>query len=194
LAVGAHNDVLMVLAIVIALWLLQRERWLFGLLALLLAAHVKLTALLLLPVVGLWLIQRFGWRAAVTVRLVALLCMFPLSWLLYAPLGGWATLLFCLLAGALMVVLLDLGALFYRSTKSAMCDERALWSCGLAVIVAYLLVGSFWLMPWYGLWALPLAALLPASRCLGLGHCWPKPRTAAAARSRRHTTAATIAW
>jgi hypothetical protein len=222
-AVGAHNDVLMVLAIVIALWLLQRERWLFGLLALLLAAHVKLTALLLLPVIGLWLIQRVGWRAAVTVGLVALLCMFPLSWLLYAPLGGWATLprmlaertqflafspadllyralqeqagwseldarllatraatlLFCLLAGALMVVLLDLRALFRRSTKSAMCDERALWSCGLAVIVAYLLVGSFWLMPWYGLWALPLAALLPASRwmrrlmpALTLGLLW----------------------
>lgn len=222
-AVGAHNDVIMVLAIVVALWLFQRERWLLGLLALLLAAHVKLTALLLLPVVGLWLLRRVGWRAAVTLGLVALLCMLPLSWLLYAPLGGWATLpkmlaertqflafspadllyralqeqagwgeldarllatraatlLFCLLAGALMVVLLDLGALFRRSTKGARCDERALWNCGLAVIVAYLLVGSFWLMPWYGLWALPLAALLPASRwmrcvmpALTLGLLW----------------------
>lgn len=222
-AIGAHNDVIMVLAIVVALWLFLRERWLLGLLALLLAAHVKLTALLLLPVVGLWLIRRVGWQAAVTLGLVALICMLPLSWLLYAPLGGWATLpqmlaertqflafspadllyrtlqeqagwseldartlatqvatlLFCLLAGGLMVVLLDLRALFRRSTKSAMCDESALWSCGLAVIVTYLLVGSFWLMPWYGLWALPLATLMPASRwmrylmpALTLGLLW----------------------
>jgi hypothetical protein len=222
-AVGAHNDVMMVLAIVVALWLFQRERWLLGLLALLLAAHVKLTALLLLPVAGLWLIRRTGWRAAVTVGLLALACILPLSWLLYAPLGGWATLpkmlaertqflalspadlfyralqeqagwserdarllatraatlLFCLLAGGLMVVLLDLRALFRRNPKGALCDDRALWSCGLAVVVAYLLVGSFWLMPWYGLWALPLAALLPASRwmrrvmpALTLGLLW----------------------
>ena len=51
-AMGAHNDLLMLVAILAALLLFQRQRWVWGLLALALAAHVKLTALLVLPVAG----------------------------------------------------------------------------------------------------------------------------------------------
>ena len=223
-AVGAHNDLILVLWLLGALWLLQRERWLLGLLALLLAAHVKLTALLLLPVIALWLIRRIGWRAAVTRGLLALGLVLPLSWLLYAPLGGWATLprmlrertqflantpadllyrwlqeragwdelaarqlatlgatvLFCLIAAALMATMLNLwAALRPAATRAAPVDDAALWRCGLAVTTAYLLVGGFWFMPWYVLWALPLAALMPASSwmrvwlpALTLGALW----------------------
>lgn len=197
-AVGAHNDVIMALFVLLALWLLQRQRWIAGVVALLLAAHVKLTALLVLPVVGLYLLRRTGWRRALSMGGIALAIMVPLSWLLYAPLGGWATLprmlrertlflanspadllyrwlqeqegwaeatarqfamsgstaLFCLIAAALLFALLRLPSV----------DDEALWRCGLAVSVAYLLAGSFWFMPWYVLWALPLAALLPTSR------------------------------
>jgi hypothetical protein len=53
---------------------------------------VKLTALLLLPVLGLWLLQRCGWWRTIRISLSALLIAIPVSWLLYAPLGGWATL------------------------------------------------------------------------------------------------------
>ena len=45
-AMGAHNDLLMLVAILAALLLFQRQHWMWGLLALALAAHVKLTALL----------------------------------------------------------------------------------------------------------------------------------------------------
>ena len=223
-AVGAHNDLLLALWLLAALWLLQRNHWLLGLLALLLAAHVKLTALLLLPVVALWLIRRIGWRAAVARGLLTLACALPLSWLLYAPLGGWATLprmlrertqflantpadllyrwlqeragwdelaarqlatlgatlLFCLIAAGLIAVMLNaLAALRPAATRAAPVDDAALWRCGLAVTTAYLLVGGFWFMPWYVLWALPLAALMPASRwmrwwlpALTLGALW----------------------
>jgi hypothetical protein len=90
--VGAHNDVLMLVFVLLALLLFQRHRWLLGWLALALAAHVKLTALLLLPVLGLWLVQRRGWWRAVAISSAAALIALPLSWLLYQPLGGWATL------------------------------------------------------------------------------------------------------
>ncbi|HSH80494.1 MAG TPA: glycosyltransferase 87 family protein [Herpetosiphonaceae bacterium] len=91
-AVGAHNDGIMLAFILVALLLVQRERWLLGILALGLAAHVKVTALLLLPVMGLWLVRRRGWRHALAISAVALAFLAPLSWALYAPLGGWQTL------------------------------------------------------------------------------------------------------
>jgi hypothetical protein len=91
-AVGAHNDGLMLVLILVAALLYQRQRWLLGLLALGLAAHVKITALLLLPVFGLWLVQQRGWWRAIGTSVAALLVIVPVSWLLYAPLGGWATL------------------------------------------------------------------------------------------------------
>jgi hypothetical protein len=91
-AIGAHNDILMVLSMLASLWLLQRRRWVLGLVALLLAAHVKLTALLILPVVGLWLLRRCGWLRSIRIGALTLVVTLPLSWLLYAPLGGWLTL------------------------------------------------------------------------------------------------------
>ena len=220
-AVGAHNDLIMLLWMLGGLWLFQRERWLLGLLALLLAAHVKLTALLLLPVAGLWLLRRVGWRRSLDYTAGALAIMAPLSWLLYAPLGGWATLprmlrertlflansladllyrwlqeqqgwvepaarqlailgataLFCVLAGLLLLLLLDLRTLL--RPHAAPPADALLWRCSIAIFIAYLLVGSFWFMPWYALWALALAALLPASRwmrgwlpALCLGALW----------------------
>jgi ALG3 protein len=91
-AIGAHNDMLMLVLILGAVLLFQRQRWLLGLLALTLAAHVKITALILLPVLGLWMARRCGWRRAIRISSVAGLVGLVLSWLLYAPLGGWATL------------------------------------------------------------------------------------------------------
>jgi hypothetical protein len=91
-AIGAHNDLLMVAALLAALLLFQRQRWVWGLLALALAAHVKLTALLMLPVISLWLLRRCGWMRTLRICALALACALPLSWLLYAPFGGWVTL------------------------------------------------------------------------------------------------------
>lgn len=89
---GAHNDGIMLALILLALLLEQRDRWFLALLALGLAAHVKITALLLLPVMGLCLVRRWGWRSALGTSFAAIALLFPLSWALYAPLGGWKTL------------------------------------------------------------------------------------------------------
>jgi hypothetical protein len=90
-AMGAHNDLLMLVAILGALLLFQRRRWVWGLLVLALAAHVKLTALLVLPILGLWLLRRCGCIRTLRICAQALAVAIPISWLLYAPLGGWAT-------------------------------------------------------------------------------------------------------
>ena len=89
---GAHKDSLMIALLLLALSLFQHRRWLLGLLVVGLAAHVKLTALLLAPVIGIWLVRQIGWRHAIGLALVTCAILLPLSWLLYAPLGGWATL------------------------------------------------------------------------------------------------------
>jgi hypothetical protein len=91
-AIGGHNETLALLPILIAVWLFQRKRFFAGLMALLLAAHFKITLLVLLPVFCLWLLLALGWRAAVLRIGFALLLILPISWLLYAPLGGWGTL------------------------------------------------------------------------------------------------------
>jgi hypothetical protein len=91
--VGAHNDAVMMPLLLAMLWLVQRQRWLLALLALILAAHVKLTALMLTPLIGLvdcaaLRLAAGAWPGAGCNRRLALL----LSWLLYAPFGGWGTL------------------------------------------------------------------------------------------------------
>jgi hypothetical protein len=91
-AIGAHNDALLLVPLLLGLSLFQQRRWLGGLLALALAAHVKLTALLVAPVLGAWLLRQAGWQRTLTLGAAALAISVPASWLLYAPLGGWATL------------------------------------------------------------------------------------------------------
>lgn len=91
-AVGAHNDMVMLAFVLGSFLALQQRRWLAALLLLVLAAHVKLTALTLAPLYGLWLVRQLGWRRALAYAAVGASVSVALSWLLYAPLGGWATL------------------------------------------------------------------------------------------------------
>ena len=46
----------------------------------------------LAPVYGFWLVRQLGWRRALAYAAVTLGVGLAISWLLYAPLGGWATL------------------------------------------------------------------------------------------------------
>ncbi len=212
MALGAHNDSLMLPLMLLSLLLFQRRRWLFGLIALVLAAHVKLTALLLLPVLGLWLLRQCGWRRALLTGAAAGAIGVILSWLLYAPLGGWETLprmlrersLYLANSPAALMYRLSLErrllaqpdairmttqaatlafaavsvvvlARFWSRTRgcrpaavpssahdgTAIRCDLMLWRAGRWLVVAYLLVGSFWLQPWYLLWALALAVLIP---------------------------------
>ncbi|GAC1561225.1 MAG: alpha-(1-_6)-mannopyranosyltransferase A [Herpetosiphon sp.] len=91
-AVGAHNDGMMIILILLAVLLFQQRRWTMGLVALSFAAHVKVTALLLAPVFGLWLMRRLGFMRAIRTAIVAVVLVLPVSWLLYVHYGGWQTL------------------------------------------------------------------------------------------------------
>ena len=91
-AVGGHNDALMLVLVLSGWWLLQRQRPFWGILAIILAAHVKLTALIWLPACALWILWRWGWARALKIGLANLASGLALSWLLYAPFGGWGTL------------------------------------------------------------------------------------------------------
>jgi len=91
-AVGGHNDAVMLVLVLLCWWLLQRQRPFLAILALILAAHVKLTALIWLPACALWIVWRLGWVRALKIGLASIASGLTLSWLLYAPFGGWNTL------------------------------------------------------------------------------------------------------
>jgi hypothetical protein len=91
-AVGAHNDALLITLLLFVLWLLQRERWFPALWVLILALHIKLTAIVVIPVVALWLVRRCGWRRTLMLVAASAAVGLLLSWLLYAPFGGWRSL------------------------------------------------------------------------------------------------------
>jgi hypothetical protein len=91
-ALGGHNDALMLVLLLLCLWLLQQERPLLGMVVLILAAHVKLTALIWLPACGLWILRRWGWKRAWRTALESAGTGLALSWLLYAPFGSWQSL------------------------------------------------------------------------------------------------------
>jgi hypothetical protein len=91
-AVGGHNDAVMLVLVLFSCWLLQRKRPLWALLVLILAAHVKLTALIWLPMYAVWVLWNYGWRRTLKLFLVGSVSAVTLSWLLYLPFGGWQTL------------------------------------------------------------------------------------------------------
>ncbi len=204
-AVGAHNDMLMLALMLVSFWGLRRRLWLAALLLLLLAAHVKLTVLTLAPLYGLWLVRQVGWRRTLMYAALAALIGLAISWLLYAPLGGWATLprmleerqryvalsfhhlLYRLLyesgADADFARLLTIQApsFVYFIGSVVICgfmvgwrqadpaqpqtsDMHVFWRAATVTNLFYLLIGSFWFQPWYVLWVLAPASLLPASR------------------------------
>jgi hypothetical protein len=91
-AVGGHNDAVMLVLVLLGWWLLQRQRPFWALIALILAAHVKLTAFIWLPACAIWIARRYGWRRALKIGLASAASGLALSWLLYTPFGGWQTL------------------------------------------------------------------------------------------------------
>ena len=91
-AVGAHNEPLLIGFVLLAVFAFVRSQFVIGLLLLVLAAHVKITALLVLPAFALWLLHQRGWRRTLSVLSGVGVIGIALSWLLYAPLGGWASL------------------------------------------------------------------------------------------------------
>ena len=91
-AVGGHNDFLMLALFLASLLLLQKEKYFWALLALVLAAHVKLTALIWAPMVFFWLARKMGWRSAFLLAIKGLSAGLIISWVLFLPFEGWSSL------------------------------------------------------------------------------------------------------
>ncbi|HET9223290.1 MAG TPA: glycosyltransferase 87 family protein, partial [Roseiflexaceae bacterium] len=147
-AIGAHNDIVMMLAVLAALLLFQRRRWVTGLLALALAAHVKLTALLILPVLGLWLARRCGWRRALRDGAIALALALPLSWLLYAPLGGWITLRRMLNERAQLLINSPADLVYHLLQEQRGWSESAAWRAVTLGATILFFVGAAAVLAW----------------------------------------------
>jgi len=207
-ALGGHNDSVMLVLVLLCWWLLQRGHPILAMTALILAAHVKLTALIWLPTCFLWIFWRWGWKSTLKTVLMSAFSGLVLSWLLYAPFGGWQSLPHMLyerslfLANSLWHILKQLlinqwgwqterahqlsvylpsllfaaGALLiplriFNIRPNRWCielaalsvDDPKLWRALTAVSMLYLLIGSFWYQPWYLLWVIAPAILLPAS-------------------------------
>jgi hypothetical protein len=150
--VGGHNDALMLALTFLSWWLIQRQRIFWALMALVLAAHVKLTALIWLPVCALWIVWRYGWRLALKIGLASAASGLALSWLLYAPFGGWQTLPRMLeeraafLANSLWAILKEwLKNAWGWSTESAIRLSTRLpnWLFSLSVLLAALWMFNF---------------------------------------------------
>jgi hypothetical protein len=115
--IGGHNDAGMITLLLLGIWLLQRlpgrdpaqdkaggflqpgrEDLKFFILSglavvvFILAAHIKLTALVWLPVILVWLVKGWGWQRSLLAILAGILTGLFLSWLLYQPFDGWGTL------------------------------------------------------------------------------------------------------
>jgi hypothetical protein len=206
-AVGGHNDLLLLALWLASLWLMQRQRPFLALLTLILAAQVKLTALIWLPVYVLWIVRKWGWRRAVGRVGGGLVLGLAISWLLYLPFGGWATLprmlyerslylanspseviynfgkdlpgwpqwvarhlttqlpnwLFLISVGLWLVWRFNfLPKRWRRSQNLHEAADDYLWASITWMGLLYLLIGAFWFQPWYLLWVLAPAALLPA--------------------------------
>jgi hypothetical protein len=130
-AVGAHNDALMLLLVLLGARFLQRRRPIPALLLLLAAAHIKVTALLFLPAWLIWILDAVPGRSkakSLKSKLLdvglTLLIALPLSWLLYKPFGGWESLTRWL-ADRAPLFTTSLGALFYTEAQQIGWDTRS---------------------------------------------------------------------
>jgi len=177
---GAHNDVFVVLFMLLGMWLVLTERERLSGAALACAAAVKLTGGLILPFVLLatrrpreLMIGAAGttavlWGLAIVLwgphLLIGLEQQRDVESLRSVP-GLYAKELFgaqgptsaMLTVGAVVMVLAMAGLLWHTS-------RGGFWIDGAGWATLSLLLVLTWLMPWYIIWLLPLAALSTSRR------------------------------
>ncbi len=194
---GGHNDGWMLILVLLAAGAVLRGRGVLALLALALAAHFKITALLVLPPLGIVYWRRWGWRRTGQALLIALPLAAAGSWLLFQPLGGWQVWRVWLddrsrfahgslgywwayaqaSDGKVTADLARQSGIVASSIFAALLLGLLLWgwrrrtdlaTLAWGTVAGYLLIGAFWFQPWYGLWLLPWAVLSRSRRIMGL--------------------------
>ena len=193
-----HNDIVMVFWMLAAVWLLLRRRYTLTILALLIGALIKFIPLLLVPAAGLIALRNLSDRRArmrfVAVTGVAGLALIVVA---YAPFWQGPAILSIARRGQLFTTSLPAVFYnwlmpIWGADKAGSVISKSAWM--LTVIFAlwqsvhawhnphwrgfvlsafytlmfYLMVTVLWFMPWYSLWPLGLAPMLPSGRYVRL--------------------------
>jgi hypothetical protein len=190
---NAHNDSLMVLFVVLGFVLLARRRYVLAGLAEVAGALVKFIPALLLPLVVIAALKEIqGLKARLRYLFVTAAASALLVAVAYAPYWHGSdilnivrrTTLFTTSAPTLLQIALDHWLARDTSQQIAayialivvvaglIWQVLALWRsdsadaplrAGLNILLIYLLIACLWFQPWYIIWPLGLAALLPNS-------------------------------
>ncbi len=188
---NGHNDLAMMIWVLLAAWLLQRRRYSPSVLALLVGALIKYIPLLLLPIVlAIALRDLPNHRTRVRFAIVTTVAAVTLIAAAYAPF--WRGLDTLSIERRANLLTTSLPSLIYFQLKSNISNDEAiklvsLTAAGLTVafslamavrawrdrselsfarsafylLMFYLLLTCLWFQPWYAVWPLALAALLP---------------------------------
>jgi hypothetical protein len=192
-ALHGHNDLVAVPIVLAGLLLVSRGGGVAGLGVLAAAGLVKANLWVFLPVAALWLLRQHGLRRGALEVVLGALVGIALAWLAYRPFGGWeqlavlarrrgwwsantwtAAIFFALRDGRILPhdaavrwIIGGATALFAAISAVALLRIRDLFLAAWVVVLAYLLVGCHWFQPWYGVWLIAMAALVPDRRVAG---------------------------
>jgi alpha-1,6-mannosyltransferase len=191
---NGHNDGLMTLAGLLAVWAVQRERFVAGLLLALLAALVKLPGAFFGAAILVYLVRRGEWRRAAVGVAACVALTIPVAIILFPDVdavrpttlsGFYLTNSFHVLSleglsrhGARWGVQTGIEDLFAadRAISLILLVAFAAWRSlhirnidslvrELAYLFLALLIGyTAWFFPWYVTWVVPLAALVSSAR------------------------------
>ncbi len=188
---NGHNDLAMMMWVLLAAWLLLQRRYSLSALALLVGALIKYIPLLLLPMVlAIALRDLSNQRARLRFAIVTTVAAIALIAVAYAPFWHGSETLSIERRANLLTT--SLPSLIYFQLKSNVSNDEAiklvsLTAAGLTVIFSlamavrawrdrselsfarsafyllmfYLLLTCLWFQQWYAVWPLALAALLP---------------------------------
>jgi hypothetical protein len=187
---NGHNDILMMAFALLALYLLLTARWPFAFPALACSVLIKYSSAVLLPVFVIWILYRHGRRALVPLALALVVSVLLAAAVLtpfwsgretFAALGAQRRAIFLSPASA---VIGDWGENLPITASTAHVERlfTAAFVVGYLIVLArlrrnpstlirasieavflLLVLVTWWFWPWYVLWGLPLAALLPVS-------------------------------
>jgi alpha-1,6-mannosyltransferase len=188
IAGNGHNDIVMMTFVLLAIFLLLTERWPLAFPALACSVLVKYVSIVLLPVFVLWVFWQYGLRAWRSLALASLVSI-ALAVIVFLPFWqGSRTLeplrqqpnyfIFSPASAALgragdnlantsgvvrlKEVMTAAFAVFYALALARLRrDPASLIRTCVEVMFLWLVFMAWWFWPWYVLWGLILAALLP---------------------------------
>ena len=192
IAGNAHNDLWMVLGLLLAVALAERRRFDLALTALTAGALVKFVPLLIMPLLATAAVRRLGWRQAVRQLAVGLALSLLLAWLCYRPfwpladplrlaqrsglnttsiltlvreiISAWAEVETANASAAHLGQAVLVGLVGLSVWRLWRAPARSFTLAAAHLLLAILLLATAWFQTWYLAWVWPLLALRPRAR------------------------------